>query len=300
MPVTALRQRMIEDMVLHGFAPKTQEIYAWVVSNLSRFYWKSPDQMTEEEVRGFLLHLTQKRKLPANSYRQYLAGIRFFFEKTLDRKMDILNLARPRSEKKLPSVLTIEEVQLILSKVTSPRHCMCLKLIYSCGLRVSEGANIKVADLNGKEKYVLVRGKGGKDRRVPVPETTLEELREHYRAVHLARGTHGIDRPQISEWLFPGKRDRRPIHITSIQIAFRAAWKLSGLLKPASVHTLRHSYATHLLEAGVDLRVIQELLGHDDPGTTAIYTHLTDTITGQAREVIERLLCPKGVPHGHS
>lgn len=168
---------------------------------------------------------------------------------------------------------------------------------------------MKVAQVIGKEKCVIVRdGKGGKDRLVPVPEIVLEELRGHYRTFHLPKPPGPDARLQlprpvqapISEWLFPGKVYQRPIHITSVQIAFRAALKASGVPKPASVHTLRHSYATHLLEAGVDIRVIQELLGHSDPATTAIYTHLTDSVTGQAREVIQRLLSLKVPNHDHS
>lgn len=300
---------MIGNMVLHGLRPKTQQIYVHVVRNLAKFHWKSPDLMTSEEVRTFLLHLVRVKKTPANSFRQYLAGIRFLFEKTIGKKLDILNLARPQSQKKLPCVLTIEEVKAILSKIRSPMFRMCLKLIYSCGLRVSEGANMKVAQVNGKQKCVFVRdAKGGKDRQVPVPECVLVELREHYRTFHLRKPPAPDARPQlprsvqapITEWLFPGKIYQRPIHITSVQIAFRAALKASGISKPATVHTLRHSFATHLLEAGVDLRVIQELLGHSDPATTAIYTHLTDTVTGQAREVIQRLLSQKVPDHDRS
>jgi site-specific recombinase XerD len=301
--VTPLRQRMIENMELRGFAPKTQQIYVFNVSQLAKFHMKSPDKMTSDEVRSFLLHLIREKKTPANTFRQYLASIRFLFEKTLGQKIDILDIARPRAEKKLPSFLTIEEVQAILSFVKAPSHRLCLKLVYSCGLRVSEGANLKVSDINGKEKSILVRNaKGGKDRRIPLPDVILEELREHYRAIHLKRAENPkarmrlpeADKPRSTEWLFPGKVYQRPIHITSLQIAFRTALKKSGISKQASVHTLRHSYATHLLEAGVELRVIQELLGHEDPTTTAIYTHLTDSITDQARAVIQGLLSRDG------
>jgi len=299
---------MTENMQLRGLAPKTQKAYLGAVKKLATFYQKSPDLLSSEEVRAYLLYLVREVKIPANSFRPCLAGIRFLFEKTLEKKWDILELARPRPQKKLPTVLTIEEVHGILSQVKSPAHRMCLRLIYSCGLRVSEGANMKVADIDGKQKCVLVRGgKGGKERRIPVPETALEELRDHYRAVHLQR-SHEFDyqtqmaeskRVPPSEWLFPGKAYRRPIDVTSIQTAFRKAWKSSGISKPATVHTLRHSYATHLLEAGVDLRVIQELLGHSDVRTTTIYTHLTDVITAQARDVIQRLLSPKSSGHDH-
>lgn len=306
MNTTPLRQRMTENMQLRGLAPKTQKAYVGAVSKLAKFYQKSPDLLSSEEVRAYLLHLVREEKMPANSFRPCLAGIRFLFERTLEKKWDILDLARPRPQKKLPTVLTIEEVHSILSQVKLPAYRMCLRLIYSCGLRVSEGANMKVADIDGKQKCLLVRGgKGGKERRVPVPETALEELRNHYRAVHLQRPpdfdylTQSAAPKTVppSEWLFPGQAYRRPIDVTSIQAAFRKAWKSTGISKHPTVHSLRHSYATHLLEAGVDLRVIQELLGHSDVRTTTIYTHLTDVITAQARDVIQRLLSPKIASH---
>jgi site-specific recombinase XerD len=309
MGTTQLRQRMTENMLLRGLAPKTQKAYVGAVSKLARFYQKSPDLLSSEEIRAYLLHLVQEIKMPANTFRPCLAGIRFLFEKTLEKKWTILDLARPRPQIKLPTVLTIEEVHTIFSQVKSPMFRMCLRLIYSCGLRVSEGANMKVADIDGKQKCVIVRGgKGGKERRVPVPETALEELRDHYRAVHLQRPpdfdylSQSAEPKHLppSEWLFPGQAYRRPIHTASIERVFRLAWKSSGISKHATVHSLRHSYATHLLEAGVDLCVIQELLGHADIRTTTIYTHLTDVITRQAREVIQDLLSPKAVNHGHS
>ena len=145
MNTTPLRQRMTENMQLRGLAPKTQKAYLGAVSKLARFYQKSPDFLSSEEVRAYLLHLVRKEKMPANSFRPCLAGIRFLFERTLEKKWDILDLARPRPQKKLPTVLTIEEVHAILSQVKAPAYRMCLRLIYSCGLRVSEGANMKVA-----------------------------------------------------------------------------------------------------------------------------------------------------------
>lgn len=204
---TPLRQQMMEDMVLHGLAVRTRETYVYVIVKLAKFYGKSPALMTSEDVRTYLLDLVRVKKVPASTFGQHLAGIRFLFEKTLKVRWDVLDLARPQSQKKLPCVLSIEEVLAILSHITSPMIHMCLKLIYSCGLRISEGVNMMVGHVDGKQKCVMVRGgKGKKDRRVPVPESVLEELRTHYRRVHFPRPGPA---PSV-KWLFPVRSMRVP------------------------------------------------------------------------------------------
>jgi site-specific recombinase XerD len=196
-----------------------------------------------------------------------ICAIKFFFERTLDRKWPLFELVRPPREKKLPTVLSGEEIRKILDCVTQPRHRACLALIYSCGLRVGEGTRLRVADIDTSRMMIHVRhGKGAKDRYVPLPERTLELLRRHWL-------TH-----RNKELLFPAQGrplDTEPVTIRSVQAAFNRAVKQSRINKHASVHTLRHSWATQLLEAGVNLRLIQVWLGHSSPVTTGVYTHLT-------------------------
>ena len=270
--MTPLRKRMLEDLQLAGFAPKTIKSYLYTVIVLAKYFWRSPDLLTDEEVRQFFLHLINDRKLSKSSITIYLCGIKFFFETTLQKKLNILGLIRPRPSKKLPVVLSQDEVRSILKLIKNPVYRMALTLIYACGLRISEGAQLKVSDIDGKRNLLRVRnGKGGKDRYVPLHERPLELLRLYYRQ-------HG---ERSSEFLYPNKDSH--ISIDSLQIAFRKALRESGINKQASVHTLRHSYATHLLENGEDISTIKELLGHSSIVTTEVYTHLTEKITTRLR-----------------
>jgi site-specific recombinase XerD len=201
-----------------------------------------------------------------------IVGIRFFFERVLVREWTIFNLVRPAPEKKLPVVLSREEVRQILRCLKLPRYQVCLKTIYSCGLRLQEGTNLHLADIDSARLMLHVRhGKGAKDRYVPLPKRTLLLLRQYWSThrnpllLFPAEGRNHIDLALATV----------PMSKCSVQDAFHAAWQESGNNKPASVHTLRHSWATHLLEAGVNLRLIQEWLGHSSPATTSVYTHLT-------------------------
>ncbi len=270
--MTPLRKRMLEDLQLAGFAPKTIKSYLYTVIVLARYFWRSPDLLTDEEVRQFFLYLISDRKLSKSSITIYLCGIKFFFETTLQKKLNILGLVRPRPSKKLPVVLSQDEVRSILKLIKNPVYRMALTLIYACGLRISEGAQLKVSDIDGKRNLLRVRnGKGGKDRYVPLHERPLELLRLYYQQ-------HG---ERSSEFLYPHKDGH--ISIDSLQIAFRKALRESGINKQACVHTLRHSYATHLLENGEDISTIKDLLGHSSIVTTEVYTHLTEKITTRLR-----------------
>ena len=262
--MTELRRRMIQDMELRGFTPKTQEAYVGAVRGLAGFHRRSPDQLSDEEIREFFLHLINVKNAARSTVTIHLCGIKFFFERTLGKELPVLDLVRPRKRVKRPVVLSIAEVKKLLDLVRHPLCRMALTVIYSCGLRISEGLNLKVADIDGDRMLVRVEnGKGGKDRYVPLPERTRE----------LLRGYYVIYRPKT--WLFPAKSGDGPYCVTNLQKAFRAVVRHSSIGKHASVHTLRHSYATHLLESGVHLRTIQEILGHKSPQTTAVYTHLT-------------------------
>lgn len=278
--MTSLRQRYIEDLQLRGLSPRTQEAYVRVVRQLAEHYGKSPDVLTEEELRQYLLYLKNEKHAARNTCTLALCSLKFFYQQTLKRDWPVLDFVRPAREKKLPVVFSVEEVQQILSCVRKARYRVCLSTIYACGLRLMEGVQLPVADVDGARMVVHVRqGKGGQDRYVPLPRRTLELLREHW-------SSH-----RDPVWLFPGMTPAGgPMSPTGVQRAFKAALAESGVHKPASVHTLRHSWATHLLEAGVNLRLIQIYLGHRSPTTTALYTHLTRKAEDLASEAINRLV----------
>jgi integrase/recombinase XerD len=282
-----LRQRMVEDMQLRGLSEKTQESYVRAVRQLAEHYGKSPDRISEEELRQYFLYLKNGKRASPSAVTIALCGIKFFYEQTLKRKWATFDLVRPRREKKLPVVLSVAEVHRILGCLRRPRYRVCLSTIYSCGLRLQEGVHLQVRDIDSDRMVVHVRkGKGAKDRYVPLPMPTLKMLRQHW-------STHRHPR-----WLFPASvrtnlppsAATKPIHVSSVQKAFKAALQESGVQKPATVHTLRHSYATHLLEAGVNLRIIQAYLGHSSPKTTALYTHLTRKTEDLAAEAINRVM----------
>jgi site-specific recombinase XerD len=282
--MTPLRQRLLEDLRLRGLAPRTQEAYLGAVRQLAAHYHRSPDQLSEDELRQYFLYLTDVKRVSASTLTLALTGIKFFYQHTLQRDWPTLALVRARREKKLPVVLSIEEVQQVLRCVHSLRYRVFLSTLYACGLRLQEGAQLRVSDIDGARQLLHVHfGKGHKDRYVPLPQRQLELLRDFWRSHR-----HPI-------WRFPSPQTTArlrdvPLDVSGVQRAFRAAVKDSGIAKPATVHTLRHSYATHLLEAGVNLRVIQSYLGHSSPTTTAIYTHLTQRSEAQVLAALEPVL----------
>lgn len=286
--MTPLRQRMMQDLQLRGYSDRTVEAYVRSVAQLAKFYRSSPDGITEEQVRDYLLHLTTVQKVARGTHTIALCGIKFFYEQTLGRAWTVLDVARPQREKKLPVVLSRDEVRRILAAVRLPVYRACLTTIYACGLRLMEGARLQVPDVHGDRTMLHIHGKRRKDRYVPLPDAALADLRAHWR-------TH-----RNPLWLFPtGTRsgvaslaDPTVGHVSraSLQSAFARAVKKSGVHKRAHVHTLRHSYATHLLEAGVALPLIQEYLGHTSLKTTAIYTHLTRELRATALEPINELM----------
>jgi integrase/recombinase XerD len=287
--MTPLRQRMIEDLQLRGLSAKTQDAYLRAVRQLAEHYRKSPDLVTEEELRLYFLYLKNDQHASPSAFRIALCGLKFFYERTLHREWATLDLARPVREKKLPAVLSVAEVRQILMCLRRPSYRVCLTTIYSCGLRLREGVSLQVADIDRERGMLHLRqGKGNKDRYVPLPEGTLQVLREYW-------STH-----RHPVWLFPAptragvpmSSATQPMDPSSVQRAFKAALQESGVQKDASVHTLRHSYATHLLEAGVNLRLIQAYLGHSSPKTTAIYTHLTREANALATDAINRVMQP--------
>jgi site-specific recombinase XerD len=278
---------MFEDMQLRGLSERTQEAYILAVRQLAEYYGRSPDQITEEELRQYFLYLVNEKKVSRSTNTIALSAIKFLYIYTLQREWTTLEFVRPRPEKKLPVVLSREEVHRILSCLHLQHHRVCLSTIYSCGLRLLEGVSLQVRDIDSSRMLLHIRNsKWGKDRYVPLPQRTLEMLRQLW-ATH----RHPV-------WLFPASlRTRGPkssaketITPRSVQLAFKAALTESSVSKPATVHTLRHSFGTHLLEAGIDLRLIQTYLGHQSPTTTAIYTHLTYRSQEKATMTINDLM----------
>ena len=288
----SLPTRLQEDMQLRGLAPATQEAYRGAVLGLAKFCGRplaALGTLTEDELRRFFLHLVTERGAASSTLTIYRSGIRFFVERTLRHTWPVLNLVRPAKRHALPVVLAPAEVRGLLARVRDARARMCLTTIYACGLRLSEGLALTTADIDRARMVVHIRcSKGGRDREVPLPAQTLADLGTYWKALDATyrRAHWGASRP-VGPWLFPNLAQTRPLHPTTLQKIFTAVVRESGLAKHASIHTLRHSYATHLLERGVSVRVIQALLGHRSPATTAVYTHLTPALVQGLRTALD-------------
>jgi integrase/recombinase XerD len=278
--MTQLRKHMIEDMQLRGLSARTQEQYLYAVGHLARYFHRSPDQLNDQDLRQYFLYLTTEKKLSRSSTTIALCAIKFFYERTLHQQWPTLELMRPRKHHPLPVVLSRDEVRRILAHVHRSIYRTCLTTIYSCGLRLLEGAHLRVADIDSGRMMLQIHGKGNKDRVVPLPTRTLELLRQQWRS------------HRSPEWMFPSPQlgDCRPITACALGCAFREALKASGVTKAAHIHTLRHSYATHLLEAGVNLRIIQENLGHRSARSTQLYTHLTREVRDALTDPLNQLM----------
>ena len=270
---------MIDDLRLRNRSPRTIQAYVAWVAKLARFHGRSPDQVGAEDVRAFLLHLLEQ-KVAWNTYNQAINGLRFFYGVTLGQMSMVPKLPYGKRPKALPSVLSRDEVVQFLAAVVHPRSRLLLRLIYACGLRLSEALHLKVTDIDSRRMVVHVRqGKGQKDRLVPLSARLLEELRAYWREYRPA------------DWLFPGK-GARPSCSSAVQRTCKRALGRCGFQKKVSAHTLRHSYATHLLEAGVDLGTLQRLLGHRDLKTTVRYTHLSVQRVQQTAGLLDLIATP--------
>ena len=264
--MTALRQRLIEDLQVRNYSPRTVEAYVAAVAKVAKHFQRSPDQLTNEDVRAFQVHLLNA-KTSWSQFNQIVSGLRFFFRTTLGRPAVVEMLPYGKRSKRLPVVLSVEEVAQLLETARPGRERILLQTAYACGLRISEVLNLQVTDIDSARMVVNVRqGKGAKDRQVPLSARLLGELRTWW-CGH-----------RTKPWLFPGMfgpSRQRPMNETSVQRMVKQIVTRAQLRKKASMHTLRHSYATHLLEAGVDVVTLQKLLGHNSLSTTARYLHLS-------------------------
>jgi len=261
--MTPLRQRFIEDMQLRGLAPTTQRSYIHYVAEFANFYHTSPEHLDLEAVRQYELYLLQERKLSPESINTFLSAVQFLYLVTLEMPWGKESFPRVRVASKLPVVLSPEEVERFFRHVGCLKNRAALMLCYGAGLRISEAVKTRISDIDSQRMLIrVVQGKGRKDRYVMLSPRLLAVLRCYYRAA----------RPV--EYFFPSWRTGHPMSSATISVACRNAAKNSGIAKRITAHTLRHSFATHLLENGTDTRVIQALLGHSRIDTTARYTQV--------------------------
>ena len=279
--MTPLRQRMIREMELRQFSPCTIESYQTAVLGLSQFYHRSPDQLQLEEVRSYLHHLLTERKLAQSTCNQRAAGVTFFYRHVLGQETFDLKIRRKHSGK-LPEVYSQEELVRLFDATRTRRDRVLLMTTYAAGLRLKEIQHLKPIHIHAERQLIRVeQGKGQKDRYTLLSPQLLQELRAYWKE----------DRP--GEWLFPNAQKTEPMARWTVQGIFYAAKRRAGLKRGHGLHTLRHCFATHLLEAGVDLRTIQLLLGHRSINTTAIYLHLTQKKLGDLNSPLDLLRLPK-------
>jgi site-specific recombinase XerD len=268
---------MTEDMTVRNLSPATQRSYISAVSKFSRFFGRSPDQLTLEDVRTFQVHLVAKG-ISWPGLNQIVCALRFFYGVTLRRDEIPERISYARQPRKLPEALSAGEVVRFLEAVPSLRTRVALTTAYAAGLRASEAVSLKVANIDSGRMVIRVQqGKGGKDRYVMLSAQLLGILRTYWR----------LARPK--DWLFPGRDPANPIEVNVLHAACRSACTASGLTKRVTVHTLRHSFATHLLESGTDIRIIQVLLGHSNLSSTARYTHVSSGLIRQTDSPLDRL-----------
>lgn len=267
--MSELRRKMLADLRNRNYAERTQEIYITRVAEMARHFGRSPERISPEEVRDYLRYLTAEGGVSRSAYVQTTAALRFLYRVTLDRPEMVPHLPYPRKKRRQPVVLGREEVARLLKAVRNRKHRTVAMTLYGAGLRLSEALGLQLRDIDSERMVITVRhGKGDRDRQVVLSRRLLGELRTYWRTY----------RPRT--WLFPGRDPEQPLTSSAIQRALKAARLRAGIAKPATPHALRHSFATHLLESGTDLRVIQTLLGHGSLRATAIYTHVA---TGRLR-----------------
>ena len=280
--MSELRDRMIRDMTVRGFAPRTHKAYIAAVVRLAKHYRRSPHEITNDEVQTYLAHLIQERKLSWSTCSQAANAFRFLYHVTLGHPRTEFHVPLPKQPQKLPEILSREEVWRLLTAPSHPRHRLLLTTIYAAGLRVSEAIALRVSDIDADRMTIRIeQGKGAKDRYVPLAARLLQDLRAYWTSAP----------PGV--WLFANRQGTRPIDITVAQKIYTLAKLRAGIVKQGGIHALRHAFATHLLEAGVDLHTVQRLLGHRQISTTMRYFHLS-----QGRLVGTR--SPLDLPQPHS
>lgn len=274
-----LRDRMEQDLVLRGLAPSTRKIYLLYCRKFAAHYRRSPEELGEAEIRDFLLYLIEKEQIERTTYRQVMAALKFLYRITLGREVEVDRIPFPKSRRPLlPRVLSREQLLALFAAFRSPKYRTLFACQYGAGLRINEACSLKVEDIDSERMVLRVQhGKGGHERYSILSPRLLTLLRQYWR----------IARP--STWLFPGSKADAPLTPVSAAVVFRKARAEAGLGDWCTTHVLRHSFATHLLEAGTDLIVIKALLGHRSLRTTAIYTHVSTERIGKVISPLERI-----------
>jgi len=275
-----LHDRMQEDLLLKAHSPHTMRNYLRCARHFASHYMRSPEGMGEQEIRDFLLHLVRDRKASPATQDMYVNALKFLYNITLKRPEVVKDLSHPKRPKTLPVILSPEEVLRVLAVIRSVKHKAIIATAYAAGLRISEVCGLRIADIDSQRMRIHIRsGKGKKDRSVMLGESLLALLRQYYQAV----------RPQ-GEYLFPGQKTQHHITPTAVRQVLRKVIRDTGLSKKVTMHTLRHCFATHLMEAGTDIRILQVLLGHSSIRTTLRYTHVTDRL-------VQKLVSPLDMIH---
>jgi len=269
---TPLRQSMVDAMVTRGFAARTQESYVEAISRMARHYHRSPALLSKDEVSAYLLHMVSTRHLSYSTMNQAACAARFLYEKVLGFEPAVFHVPMAKAPARQPELLSRLEIARLLGCCTHPVHHMLLITLYASGLRVTEGSQLRLHDIDSSTDRMSIRvraGKGGKDRYTLLSASLLAQLRSycHTLGLHHTRKNPG-------HWLFPNKQFNGPTAVENIQRAYQSARQCAGITKTGCTHTLRHCFATHLLEGGVDLFTIQKLLGHGHISTTGRYLHL--------------------------
>jgi integrase/recombinase XerD len=285
--MTPLRRRMIEDMQLRNLSPETQRAYLHYITGLARFYQVSPEHLDLEEVREYQLYLTNERRLAPQTVNGFVSAANFLYSVTLEAPWPEGGLPRPRIPHTLPVVLSAVEVEEFFRHVAGIRYRAALMTAYGAGLRISEVVSLRIGDIDSKRMLIRVRqGKGNKDRYAMLSPRLLDVLRCWWRSWHPAGQPQ---RYTMDDWLFPNWRKGRHMSSESVRNACREAARAAGISRRVTVHTLRHSFATHLLENGADVRVIQSLLGHSRIETTARYTAVSSRLIGRTQSPLDQL-----------
>jgi len=274
--------QMSEDMRLRDFRPRTQEGYMAAARQFLEWIKRGPETATDKDVRAYFLYLREEKQLAPSTINVALHALRFFFIHTLQHDWKVFDVLRVNKPRMLPVVLSPGEVRLVLSGVRHPVRRMALATIYALGLRLNEGLSLETGHIDSARLLVWVRdGKGARDRGVPLPRPLLDRLRRYWKTERPASAT---------KYLFVPSGGKAPLHETTLQKTFLAARADARLAKEATIHTLRHSYATHLLEAGISLRTIQQVLGHKSLRTTELYMHVTQPGVERLQETLDRMM----------